>query len=266
MGSRPPPRRTGHADFPHPALAKDICKMHSQLNQSYLLSVEAVLLLLLGLLTQLLSPSGKCRRQKPFVYPSQLHRFSRPRYIQSAVHSSDSARLTLKPLRSTGITPLHHYYELLRLPLAAACKVIDSLKGLSALPTPRRASQVPDCSFRTRRLLSPRRALPVLTTVTSQQMLASPHPKGWPLSCFRVTRLNQVRLRYGSCVCLPRLRRRNCSRSPLGLLHVQRLIHMTDSFHSVRNSQALLGAPDEHGWTRIGLNRQENQERNRRRM
>ena len=33
------------------------------------------------------------------------------------------------------------------------------------------------------------------------------------------------------------------NRSPLGRLHAQRSIHMTDSFHSVRNSQALLGAP-----------------------
>ncbi len=85
-----------------------------------------------------------------------------------------------------------------------------------------------------------------------QPALCSHHP---PLACRRwrglastpfaacVTRLNRVRLRYGSRVRLTRLRRRNYSRSPLDRLHVQRSIHMTDSFHSVRNSQALLGAP-----------------------
>ena len=70
-------------------------------------------------------------------------------------------------------------------------------------------------------------------------------------SQFCVTRLNRVRLRYSSRVRLPRLRRRNYSRAPLGRLHVQRSIHMTDSFHSVRNSQALLGAPEARkgkGW------------------
>ena len=179
-------------------------------------------------LTQSLSRNGlySCRRYRD----------------QSDRRSSDSTRLPPKPLRSTGITPFHHYYELLRLPRAATCEVIDSLESLSALPTPRRASQVPDCSFHARRLLSPRRALPVLSIVASRQMLASPFLTGWPLSTC-VTRLNRVRLRYGSRVRLPRLQRWDYSRTPLGRLHAQRSIHMTESFHSVRNSQALLGAP-----------------------
>ena len=202
-------------------------------------AVEAKSLLLFGLLTQLLSQSGEFRRQEPIVDPIVLRRFFCRRFHQSVPRSSHSARLPPRPLRSTGITPLHHYYGPLRLPPVTTPEVIDSPGGLSAHPTSRRVSQVPGCSFRARRLLSPRRALPVLSTVPSRQVLASSYPTGWPPSTC-VTRLNRVRLRYGSRVCLPRLRRRGYPRSPLGRLHVQRSIHMADSFHSARTAKLCL--------------------------
>jgi len=52
----------------------------------------------------------------------------------------------VRPLRSTGITPLPHYYEPLRLPAAAVLWVMNSPQALSSstsTKTPRRASQVP---------------------------------------------------------------------------------------------------------------------------
>ncbi len=72
----------------------------------------------------------------PSYYPqllSQRGRVSCRRRSQSDHHSSHSACLTPRPLRSTGITPLHHYYEPLRLSYTAASQVIDSLHGLLAL-------------------------------------------------------------------------------------------------------------------------------------
>jgi hypothetical protein len=71
----------------------------------------------------------------PRYYPqllSQRGRVTCRRLSQSDYRSSHSACLTLSPLRSTGITPLHHYYGALRLPVMATIQVIDSLSSLSA--------------------------------------------------------------------------------------------------------------------------------------
>jgi hypothetical protein len=107
---------------------------------------------------------------------------------------------------------------------------------------PQRASQVPDRSFRARRLLPPRRVPPVLPTIPSRRVLASTSWRGWPLP-LSVTRLNRVRFRCGSRVRLPRLRRRDYSHSPLGRLHVQWSIHTADSFHSARTFRLILAHP-----------------------
>ena len=61
-------------------------------------------------------------------------RFLCLRQSQSDLYFSYSTRCTLRPLRSTRVTPLHHYYGPLRLPSAATIKVIDSLLSLSAFP------------------------------------------------------------------------------------------------------------------------------------
>jgi hypothetical protein len=53
---------------------------------------------------------------------------------------------------------------------------------LVAKETPKRASQVPDASFHTRRLLSPRKVQPLRLIEASGLLLASPLLKGWPLS------------------------------------------------------------------------------------
>ncbi len=113
---------------------------------------------------------------------------------------------------------------------ASACRLARHPDG---------SPKFPDCSFRARCLLSPRRVPPVLSIIPSRRMLASPHLAGWPLS-FCVTRPNRVRLRCGSRVRLPRLRRRDYSRSPLGRLPVQRSIHRADSFHSARTAELCL--------------------------
>ena len=49
-----------------------------------------------------------------------------------------------------------------------------------------------------------------------------------------VTRPNRVHFRYGSQVRLTRLRQTGLLQSTLARLHVERVIHMVDSFHSTR--------------------------------
>jgi len=104
------------------------------------LSLAFQVFLLFCFSTQLLSKSSEFWRQMGF---QNLYRFIElkifcrlfcHRISQSARYFSDSACLTLSPLRSTGITPLHHYYGALRLPVMATIQVIDSLSSLLALP------------------------------------------------------------------------------------------------------------------------------------
>ena len=98
------------------------------------------MLFLFRLLFQLLSQSNEFPRKMlltnlyRFVKVKIYFRFFCHRILQSAHYLSDSTRLTLRPLRSTSITLLHHYYGPLRLPNAATNKVIDSLIRLSDSP------------------------------------------------------------------------------------------------------------------------------------
>ena len=57
-----------------------------------------------------------------------------------------------------------------------------------------------------------------------------------------VTRPNRVHLRYGSQVRFAGLRLSGLLRCPPALLHVERVIHMVDSFHSTRFA-SLTGTP-----------------------
>jgi hypothetical protein len=70
---------------------------------------------------------------------------------------------------------------------------------------------------------------------------ASPSSAGWP-SFIRVTRPNRVHSRYSSQVRFARLRLNGLLRCSLAQLHVERVIHMVDSFHSTRFA-SLTGTP-----------------------
>lgn len=83
--------------------------------------------------------------------------------------------------------------------------------------TPRRVSQVPDASFGARRPQPPREARRGHSLVgPPRRWQASPNLAGWPAS-ISVTRPKRVRLRYGSRLGRPGLRRRDRSRRrPVG--------------------------------------------------
>ncbi len=67
---------------------------------------------------------------------------------------------------------------------------------------------------------------------------ASPSLPGWPSFHLR-HEAEPSSLHYGSQVRLPRLRQADYSRSTLVRLHVERVIHMVDSFHSTRFASLL---------------------------
>ena len=166
-----------------------------------------------GFYPQLLSQSGKVRRKVRFPDVKRLveivifSRFSCRRLSQSDHPSSHSACLTLRPLRSTGVTPLHHYYEPLRLPVTATIQVIDSLFGLSALTNtavglPSSQLSCPYApSTNTPESLTGafNRRFPESTGFTSTRRLATPT---------MYNEAESVRFRYSSHVRLPRLRPR----------------------------------------------------------
>ena len=115
------------------------------------------------------------------------------------------------------------------------------LPGLSAGPP-----RFLDRSVRARRPQSPRRARRLLVPVASSPTQASPHPEGWPLST-GVTRPNRVRFRYGSRVCLARLRT-----SRIAPARARVATCVTGRSHGNHLSgrkigQACPGAPDGHG-------------------
>jgi hypothetical protein len=96
------------------------------------------------------------------------------------------------PLRSTGITPLPHYYEPLRLPIEPRRgygfpRLVDlSPMGEWSLE---RVSQVPDDSVDIRRPLSPRRARPLQAFVASRP-IAGFTPSGGMATLKCLTRPN----------------------------------------------------------------------------
>lgn len=65
------------------------------------------------------------------------------------------------------------------------------------------------------------------------------HPKGedWPLSVLPFHEAESVRFRYGSRVCLPRLRQRDCSLSTLVWLHVRWAIYMVSTSQLTRSAR-----------------------------
>ncbi len=146
-------------------------------------------------------PAGVSGKGESVAAPSAAPPTSSVLGISQSAHlptySSESA---VGALRSTGITPLLHYYGPLRLParpshgyvfppnVAGLSRTTPGLPGsstdLSARAVPSHPGRPDGC---TRSLLPHRR-------------LASPFPAGWPPpSC--VTRPNRVRFRYGSRVC-----------------------------------------------------------------
>jgi hypothetical protein len=145
---RLPPLQTGRADFPHPAYPRT------------LRSKACADRCRLGRRTETL-PRNEVGRS--------LFWEQRSMCILTLLHVESLAG----PLRSTGITPLHHYYEPLRLPIEPRRsygfpRLVDVWPaGQASLD---RVSQVPDDSVGIRCPLPPRRARSLQTSVASRPM------------------------------------------------------------------------------------------------
>ena len=145
-------------------------------------------------------------------------------------------------LRSTGITPLHHYYEPLRLPYQPRLGYWFPRPVGFPLMCGRPlegASQVPDDSVGIRRPLSPRRARPLHVFVASRPMTGfTPPGELATLDC--VTRPN-TGSRSRICDIALRLTplpseapTAGSPRQPLGQLHGERTSTMVSSFQLTR--------------------------------
>ncbi len=129
-------------------------------------SVEPVTRFLLGLATQLPSQKGDVHKHigfrfKPFCYPFRYGAF----LAQAASPCLDRNTTEVRPLGSTGITPLPCYYGPLRLPTTADVRVIDSSHSLSSSLT---ASGLPGSS----------------TDLSTRALLNHPERLGWSFCSF----------------------------------------------------------------------------------
>ena len=172
-----PPRRTGRADFPHPALRQSLSARHAQ-------GVDGVPLL--GLATQL--PSQKRDldwharfRSKPFGHPVRNGAFM----AQAESPFFDRNMTEVQPLGSTGITPLPCYYGPLRLPATAGSRVIDSPRPLSVSPTHTMPGLPGSSADLSSRALPnhPERSNGCLHSFLPRQWQASTSSAGWPPPC-----------------------------------------------------------------------------------
>jgi hypothetical protein len=74
-----------------------------------------------------------------------------------------------------------------------------------------------------------------------------PQGEDWPLPALPFHEAESVRFRYGSRVCLPRLRQRNCPLSTLVRLHVRWAIYMVSTSQLTRSARLCLAHPLEGG-------------------
>jgi hypothetical protein len=143
--------------------------------------------------------------------------------------------LFVRPLGSTGVTPLPGYYGPHRLPADAASRLCiparrwSRCRALTA-GSPRFLNE----SFPARCPQPPRKARQRSCSRYSFAGGRLHHLRqaGRPSLC--VTRPNRIQLLYGSQVRFARLRLTGSLRCSLARLHAERVIHMVDSFHSTR--------------------------------
>jgi hypothetical protein len=113
---------------------------------------------------------------------------------------------TVRPLRSTGITLLPHYYEPLRLPTCQRARLWLPTRPPGHDPEHAGSPRFLDPSVTARHPLPPRQAAPVHTLMASRRVLASASLAAWP-PALCVTRPISVQplTAYGSQLRCPRL-------------------------------------------------------------
>ena len=155
----------------------------------------------------------------------------------------DKNMFPVRPLGSTGITPLLSYYGPVRLPTRATkglflsqrcCGWGHTLPGLPGSSTNLSARAVP---------YHPGEPDSCIRPLLHCRHWASPILDGWPLSQ-SITRSKRVRLRYGSRFRLTRLRQIRLPCPTLDRLLVKRTIYKVNSFQFTRLTRLCLAHQD----------------------
>ena len=115
---------------------------------------------------------------------------------------------TVGSSRSTGVTPLPHYYGPLRLPIRQLTGLWIPLLPPGYKPQPIGSPRFLDLSFVARRPLPPRWAVPLRLLVASRNVLASSSLADWPPT----TSVSRPCLRFNLSAYGSRLRRPAVSR------------------------------------------------------
>jgi hypothetical protein len=221
--------------------------------------IEPKLRFSFGLAAQFPPQKGDFYRQSGFRRESGNHPFRYGASIAQAGLLSFCVNMTeVRPLGSTGITPLPCYYGPLRIPTVNTARVIDSPPALSLQRNPFAlgiTSDLPGSSadLSTRALLNhPGQSHRFFRSFIPGEWQASPPSEGWPLSYKR----NEAET--GSLALGSRLRRQGSdttlrswySLQKAGLtphvwlpsrdrprLHVEQAIYMSDTFQSGRSAR-----------------------------
>jgi hypothetical protein len=165
----------------------------------------------------------------------------------------------VRPLRSTGVTPLPHYYEPVRLPTAADAQLWFPTRRCAAHAAAHHVGspRTLDHSVDARPPLHPGRLHGCRCSLLPRGWQASPNPEGWPPPLasrgpqgFAYAGLTSSRSREVAARSPVRCRTdRSVSRRQLPFdarptLHAERAIHMADSFQSARVARVGLAQPD----------------------
>src|SRR5713226_4961895 len=210
--------------------------------------IKPELRFLLGLLAQFLSQLRNLLRQ-PWLFHRLRHRLScgcpslrSGIFIQADFSSSYRIMLPVRPLRSTGVTPLLCYFGPLRLPAGPLRSyVFPAARWLLPLP-PDRASQAP-------RLIFPR----ALSSTTPEGPMAAcaccfttglvwlhPSRADWPPSYSYRGRIGSLALRLA---CLPPELASPLLELALVRLHAEHAIYLVNSFQFTRSARLILAYP-----------------------
>ena len=178
------PRRSLVRLYSQPCRFKYIAAMDSVVK-----GIEPKLRFSFGLAAQFPPQKGNFCRQSGFRYESFSHPFRYGASVAQAGLLSFRVNMTeVRPLGSTGITPLPRYYGPLRIPTVNTGRVIDSPAVLSLLRNPFALGITSDlpgsfADLSTRALPNhPEQSHRFFRSFIPGGWQASPIPEGWPLS------------------------------------------------------------------------------------
>ena len=177
-----------------------------------------------------LLPQRRQARRQPRLFRSGIDS------IQAALLSSCKSTFPSRPLRSTVIT---RFFATMRRSdfRSRPAGGYGFPHAVGGSPTTRPGLPGPSTALSLRAVPShPGGPGGCMRPLLHRRQQASSSLEDWPPPLC-VTRPMRVRLRYGSQVRLPRLRRLDCSSTALGWLRVERAIHTVNSFQFTRSAR-----------------------------